>query len=68
GTLTRVLEAQTAKLPSSVFLALALASMAASERLELAGESRVARFVGLWPPTLLAMEIYDKLVKSLGTS
>lgn len=68
GTFTRVLEGQTAKLPSSVFLALALASMAASAVLELAGRTRLSRFVGLWPPTLLAMGIYDKIVKSLGTS
>lgn len=68
GTFTHVLEGQTAKLPSSVFLALALGAMAASAGLELAGQTRLSRFVGMWPPTLLAMGIYNKLVKSLGTS
>lgn len=68
GTFTQVIEGQTAKLPSSVFLALALASMAASAGLELARQTRLSRFVGMWPPTLLAMGIYNKIVKSLGTS
>lgn len=68
GTFTRVLEAQTAKLPSSVFLAFALASMAASALLELAGRTRLSRFIGMWPPTLLAMGIYDKIVKTAGAT
>lgn len=68
GTFTRVIEAQTAKLPSSLFLGLALASIAASAILELAGRTRLSRFVGMWPPTLLAMGIYDKIVKTAGAT
>lgn len=68
GTFTRVIEEQAAKLPSSVFLALAFAAMTASALLELAGRTRLSRFVAMWPPTLLAMGIYDKIVKTVGTT
>jgi hypothetical protein len=65
-TLTRLLEHQTAKLPSDLFLFSALAAMGASFALELYGNSRLARFVGMWPPALLMMGIYNKLVKMMG--
>jgi hypothetical protein len=67
GTLTRLIEQQSAKLPSDLFLFSALGAMAASLALELSGNERLSRFVGLWPPTILAMGIYNKLVKILGT-
>lgn len=66
GQLTRLIEHQTAKLPSDVFLFTALAAMAASAVLELSGNTRLSRFIALWPPSLLAMGIYNKLVKVLG--
>ncbi len=61
--LTRLLEQQAAKLPSDVFLFGALAAMGASVALELSGRSQLARFVGMWPPVLLTMGTYNKLVK-----
>ena len=66
GTLTRIIENQAAKLPSDFFLFTALGAMGASMLLELRGDSRLARFVGLWPPVLLTMGIYNKLVKMMG--
>lgn len=66
GTFTRVVEEQAAKIPSSVFLVLALGAMAASALLEASRRTRMSRFVGLWPPALLSMGIYNKIVKSLG--
>lgn len=66
SSLTRALEQQTAKIPSHWFLAAALTSMTASLGLELAGERRWSRFVGMWAPSLLVMGVYNKLVKSLG--
>jgi hypothetical protein len=68
GTLTRVIEHQTGKVPSSVFLVGAFAAMIASASLELMGKSRYSRFVGMWAPTLLIAGVYNKLVKTLGTS
>lgn len=65
--LTRVIEQQTAKLPSDLFLFGALACMGASVALEMTGNSRAARFVGMWPPALLTMGMYNKLVKVMGT-
>ena len=67
GTLARLIEQQTAKIPSHVFLFAALASMCASLGLELAGRSRASKFVGMWPETLLIAGIYNKIVKTLGT-
>lgn len=66
GTLTRLIEQQAAKVPSDVFLFLALGSMAASLVLELTGKRPQSRFVGMWAPSLLTMGVYNKLVKTLG--
>lgn len=66
GTFTRLVEQQTAKIPSHWFLAVSLAAMAASLLLELAGNHRHSRFVGMWAPSLLIVGVYNKLVKSLG--
>lgn len=66
GTLTRLIERQTAKVPSDVFLFLALGSMGASLALELSGRKSLSRFVGMWAPTLLTMGVYNKLVKTVG--
>jgi hypothetical protein len=66
GTVTRLIEQQAAKIPSDVFLFLALGSMAASLMLELAGKEHQSRFVGMWAPTLLTMGVYNKLVKTFG--
>jgi fatty acid desaturase len=68
GSLTRVLEQQTAKIPSSVFLVSALAAMTASAAFEFAGKQRWSHFVGAWAPTLLIAGVYNKLVKTLGTA
>ena len=67
GNLARVIEQQTAKLPSHWFLLAAIGAMAAAATLELTGRHRASRFVGQWPSPLLVMGIYNKLVKTLGT-
>jgi hypothetical protein len=66
GTVTRLIEQQAAKIPSDVFLFLALGSMAGSLVLELTGKEHQSRFVGMWAPTLLTMGVYTKLVKTFG--
>jgi hypothetical protein len=65
GSLTRMIEQQTAKIPSDVFLFAALTSMALSLGLQLSGRPTASRFVGNWAPTLLTMGVYNKLVKVL---
>lgn len=67
GDLARVIEQQTAKIPSHWFLVGALGAMSLSLVLELADRRRASRFVGQWPAPLLIMGMYNKLVKTLGT-
>lgn len=67
GEVARLIEQQTAKLPSHWFLFAALGAMVLSLGLEVSGRSRASRFVGMWPPTLLIAGMYNKLVKTLGT-
>jgi hypothetical protein len=62
---TRLIEQQTAKVPSEVFLFAALSSMAVSAGLHVAGKEDASRFVGMWAPALLIMGVYNKLVKLL---
>lgn len=66
GSVTRLIEQQTAKWPSDLFLAFALGSMAVSLLSEITGRERLSRFVGMWAPTLLIMGVYNKLVKITG--
>ena len=67
GDLARLIEQQTAKVPSHWFRFAALGSMCASLGLELSGRTRASRFVGMWPTTLPVAGMYKKLVKTLGT-
>lgn len=64
---TGAIESQTAKLPSSGYLGLALGSMAASAILKAVGKSDWALFVGQWAPAFLIMGVYNKLVKQHGS-
>lgn len=66
GQITRVLEQQTARIPSHWFLIAAMSAMGASLALELTGRTRWSRFMGMWAPTLLITGVYNKLVKALG--
>lgn len=65
--LTRMLEQQTAKVPSHVFLFAAFCAMGVSVVAELSDRQRTSRFIGLWVGPLLTMGVYNKLVKLLGT-
>ncbi len=67
GELARIIEQQTAKIPSHVFLLAAFGAMGVSIALEVTGRHRGSRFVGQWPTPLLIMGMYNKLVKTLGT-
>ena len=64
---TGAIEAQTAKIPSSGYLAAALSSMAVSAYLKSQGNNDWALFVGQWAPAFLLLGIYNKLVKQHGS-
>ena len=64
---TRSIESFTGEVPSSGFLGLAIASMAASLVFMLMGKKNVANFIGLWAPSILIMGLYNKVVKQLGS-
>jgi hypothetical protein len=65
--LTGAIERQTAVLPSSLFLGLALGSMAASAGLKLMGKDSWALFVGQWAAPFLILGSYNKMVKQHGS-
>ena len=64
---TGAIETQTARLPSSVFLGLALGSMAASLVLKIMERDDWALFVGQWAAPFLIMGNYNKMVKQHGS-
>jgi hypothetical protein len=64
---TGALEAQTSKAPSSLFLGLAIGSIAASAILKIMGKDDWALFVGQWPAPFLIMGNYNKMVKQHGS-
>ena len=67
GDIARLIEQQTAKIPSHWFLFAAAGSMVLALGLELSGRRRASDFVSRWPSPLLIGGIYNKLVKTLGT-
>ena len=67
GEVTKMIESQTARVPSGTYLSLAIISMVGSLLLMLMGKRNVANFVGQWAPTILIMGLYNKLVKLEGS-
>lgn len=63
---TKTLERYTATVPSSGFLAVALASMGLSLIFQLGGQGKWGNFVAQWVPTWLLFGVYNKLVKLEG--
>ena len=64
---TGTIENQTAQVPSSVFLGLAIGSMALSAVFKIMGKDDWALFVGQWPAPFLIMGNYNKMVKQHGS-
>ncbi|MEO6805256.1 MAG: hypothetical protein ABI286_11745 [Edaphobacter sp.] len=65
--ITASIEKCTAQVPSSVYLALALGSMAASLAFQASRKPHQALFVGQWAAPFLILGIYNKLVKIHGS-
>jgi hypothetical protein len=64
---TGSIERQTSKAPSTIFLGLALGSMAASLILKLSRKDDWALFVGQWAAPFLIVGNYNKMVKQHGS-
>jgi hypothetical protein len=64
---TGAIESQTAMLPSSLFLGLALGSMATSAILKIMEKDDWALFVGQWAAPFLILGSYNKMVKQHGS-
>ncbi len=66
GEVATMIEEQTAKIPSDVFLWASITTMALSLTLKVMKRDDQALFVGLWASSFLLFGIYNKLVKQLG--
>ena len=67
GRVTKMIEKQTAKIPSGGYLALAGGAMVVSLFFEFFSPKKDAwSFVATWVPTILLLGIYNKLVKLEG--
>lgn len=66
GKVATELEEQTAKIPTDVWLWVALGSMGVSLIFKLFKKNDLSQFIGLWAPSLLIIGTYNKLVKQLG--
>jgi hypothetical protein len=64
---TAAIEKVTAQVPSSVYLAAALGSMAISVSYKIAKKNDMALFIGQWAAPFLILGIYNKLVKLHGS-
>lgn len=67
GFVARMIEEQTAKLPSDVFLWAAFGSMGVSLFLKLTDRRDESLFVGQWAAPFLLLGVYNKLVKIAGS-
>jgi hypothetical protein len=67
GSIAKMIEQQTVKLPSDLFLWAAGGSIVGSLVFQLMGEEKKAMFVGQWAPTFLILGLYNKLVKVHGS-
>ena len=65
--LTAAIEKYTAQVPSSIYLGLALASIAGSIAYKAAKKDHLALYVGQWVAPFLILGIYNKLVKIHGS-
>ncbi len=64
---TAAIEKVTSKVPSSVYLGCAIASIAASVTFKIAKKDHEALFVGQWVAPFLILGIYNKMVKQHGS-
>ena len=66
GETAKMIEEQTAKIPSDVYLWAAVGTMALSAALFFTKKKNASIFFGQWAPSLLIIGLYNKLVKLEG--
>lgn len=66
GPVATMIEKQTAKIPSDIYLWAAIGSILASVTFKIMGKDKNALFVGQWAPTFLILGNYNKMVKQEG--
>ena len=64
---TAAIEKTTSRVPSSAFLALALASMAVSATFQAMNRKHESLFISQWAAPFLLLGIYNKMVKQHGS-
>jgi D-serine dehydratase len=64
---TAAIEKYTSQVPSSAYLGLAIASIAASITFQVAKKEHLSLFVGQWVAPFLLLGIYNKMVKQHGS-
>ncbi len=67
GAIAKTIENQTAKLPSEVWLMLAMGAIGASLWMQMKEKKHESLFIGQWVAPFLLLGIYNKLVK-IGSS
>jgi hypothetical protein len=67
GPVAKMIEEQTAKIPSDIFLWAAGGSIVGSLVFQMMGDHKNSTFVGQWAPTFLILGLYNKLVKVAGS-
>jgi fatty acid desaturase len=67
GEVAKLLENQTAKLPSDVWLWAAVGSMGVALTLQMLNKKHASLFVGQWPAPFLLLGVYNKLIKIAGS-
>src|SRR5436305_5931302 len=66
GGVAKMIESQTAKLPSDTFLWGAVGAMGISAGCQLFGAKNASRFFGQWVAPMLLFGVYNKMVKQHG--
>ena len=66
GKVAKAIEAETARIPSDMFLWTSIGTMAASFALKMSNRDHAALFVGLWAAPFLLFGIYNKIVRLEG--
>jgi hypothetical protein len=66
GRVATMIEEQTARISSDVFLWASAGSMVAALAFKIFRKDETSLFVGQWAPAFLLLGIYNKLVKQLG--
>jgi hypothetical protein len=65
-SITKNIERYTAAIPSSAYLAVAMAAIGLSLAAQISGQGKWGNFIAQWVPTWLILGLYNKLVKTEG--